>query len=155
MKNNIKNNNSGFVALFTVLIASVVLAMAVGIANVSLKQIVLSGSATDANRSFYAADTGIECALYNDLRNSSVPFTNGDTEPIDCGGVIGIPVEELPGFVFNFSFDLPTNLGGSCASVTVDKLVVPGSTKVVSRGTNSPCATPGPRTVERVIEVTY
>jgi hypothetical protein len=142
----------GFVALFTVLIAAVVLAMAVGIANISLKQIVLSGSATDANKSFYAADSGIECALFNDLRINA--FLNGATE-VDCGGVLR-PVTSVVSNIFTFELEYDDGLYLSCAKVTVDKSDnFTNVTRVASRGTNNACADASPRTVERVIEVTY
>ena len=59
MKYN-KKNQKGFVALFTVLIVTVILAMAIGIASISLKEIVLSSSASDGSKAFYAADSGID-----------------------------------------------------------------------------------------------
>lgn len=145
------NDQSGFVALFTVLIAAVVLAMAVGIANISLKQIVLSGSATDANKSFYAADSGVECALFNDLKINS--FANGATE-VDCGGILQPVVVTIPN-LFTFEIEFNDGLVTSCAKVSVDKTDAFGGVRVVSRGTNNACAVSTSRTVERVIEVTY
>lgn len=141
----------GFVALFTVLIAAVVLAMAVGIANISLKQIVLSGSATDANKSFYAADSGVECALLNDLKLNA--FVNGATE-VDCGGVVQLVDTSIPN-IFAFQIEFNDNSMVSCAKVTVDRTASLGLVRLVSRGTNNACAVSTPRTVERVIEVTY
>jgi hypothetical protein len=155
MKNNFQNlkikDQSGFVALFTVLIAAVVLAMAVGIANISLKQIVLSGSATDANKSFYAADSGVECALFYDLKLNA--FVNGTSE-VDCGGAIQFLDISVPNmFVFQIEFNDGQTM--SCAKVNIDRTNIDGSVRLVSRGTNNACAINTPRTVERVIEVTY
>jgi hypothetical protein len=150
----VKNSNKGFVALFTVLIASVVLAMALGISNISLKQIILSGSVTDATKAFYAADSGIECALYYDLRVSPNPFS-ATSAPINCGGNINIEVQELLTSVFSFSIDFNNGSGTSCANVTVDKTDILGVTTVISKGTNTPCNTISPRQVERAIQITY
>lgn len=150
-KNLESSSNKGFVALFTVLIASVVLAMAVGIANISLKQIVLSGSATDANKSFYAADSGIECALFHDLRAFSFATNNPN---IDCNGDPNIAVLYTQAGLAAFLLDFNDASGLSCAEVTVDK-TDPDIVVVTSKGTNTPCAQPTSRTVERVIEVTY
>lgn len=152
MKKIFKNFNQlegskGFIALFTVLIASVILAMAIGIANISLKQIVLSGSGTEANRSFYAADSGVECALFTDFRIA--PFSTAGQ--IACNGSSSIDVsEDQPG---QFSFEL--DFGDSCASVNVDKTGLDGATVITSKGINTPCGPATARTVERVIEVTY
>jgi hypothetical protein len=152
MKENLQKNK-GFVALFTVLLASVILAMAVGISNSSLRQILLSASATEANKSFYAADSGIECALFFDRQNPS-PFTTG-TGAVQCGGETVII--DFPSFgLGHFALGLPGNDGISlvCADVTVDKTIA-NTTTVTSRGTNIPCGEVSNRRVERVIEVTY
>ncbi len=154
MKIRIKEKNKGFVVLFTVLIASVVLAMALGMANIALKQIVLTASSTDANKSFYAADTGVECALYYDLKAIPSHFTPGSTNPVSCYQDTAVGVIENPNSYFYFFFDHQTTAGNVCAYVSVDKTIA-NRTVVTSKGVNSPCNSPGPRTVERVIEVTY
>ncbi len=148
-----KQKNKGFVALFTVLIAAVVLSMAIGIANIALKQIVLTSSAVDANKSFYAADSGVECVLYNDIKTQPSLFQpNQTTFQIYCGGFM-IQVFESIGTPGLFNFDLPLAESGSCAYVTVDKTTV--QTEVISEGSNSPCGEFNSRTVERAIRVTY
>lgn len=60
----------GFVLAFSLLISSIVLALAFGIFNILLKQIVLTSSARDSQIAFYAADAGAECALYWDTHTS-------------------------------------------------------------------------------------
>lgn len=154
MKNFKTKRNNGFVALFTVLIAAVILAMAVGISNIALKQIVLSSSATEANKSFYAADSGIECVLYHDI-NGTPPnsFDPGSLSfNINCGGD-QITVNESNGFFSEFMISVGEN-NDSCAYVEVDKTDLI-STRVISRGVNVPCGTTSSRMVERAIEVTY
>lgn len=157
MKTNFKNKiggstKPGFVVLFTVLIASVVLSMALGIANIALKQIVLTASSTDANKSFYAADAGVECALYHDMKVPAA-FDVG-TVPLNCMSAI-IPVTNLGG-VYSFQILIPSqnDSGDLCASVTVDKTSL-NRTVVTSRGKNNQCGFDSARTVERAIEVTY
>lgn len=154
-KKNRESGRPGFVVLFTVLIASVVLAMALGIANIALKQIVLTASATDANKSFYAADTGIECALYHDLKLTTA-FEPGWNGAISCGVVTLLPVIQNPpgSNYFTFLLNIPTPSGEACANVSVDKTIA-NQTVVTSRGTNNLCGFSDARTVERVIEVTY
>ncbi len=150
-----EEKNKGFVVLFTVLIASVVLAMALGMANIALKQIVLTASATDANKSFYAADAGIECALYHDIKATPTAFNpGGPGSSIDCGAVQNlIPTQDSFGY-FTFSIDWSTPDGDVCSDIVVDK-TLSNQTRVTSKGTNHFCGETGPRTVERVIEVTY
>ncbi len=164
MKKKFKKENKGFVALFTVLIAAVILSMAVGISTIALKQIVLSASATDANKSFYAADTGIECALYHDIRGSTPnSFDPGfGTSNITCGGASIDAVEIASGYFVGFDslpipgFQVPVGPTGEyCAYVVVDKATVVGQTIITSKGLNAPCGTTNARAVERAIEVRY
>lgn len=156
--NKIKNlkksdSNKGFVALFSVLIASIVLTIALGIANISLKQIVLSGSVSEATKSFYAADSGIECALYNDLKVVPNPFISGGSD-ISCAGQTSSVISISPN-ITTFSIDFVNESGNSCAEVVVDKSNTGGTVVVSSRGTNFACGTVNPRRVERAIQITY
>lgn len=69
LKINLKNNK-GFSLLFAVFISTLVLVVGASIISVSLRQLKLSGLARDSQFAFYAANTGIECAMYWDLRES-------------------------------------------------------------------------------------
>jgi hypothetical protein len=77
MKNifNLKKNK-GFALLFSVIVSVVLLAIGLSIISVSLKQLVFAGTGRESQIAFYAANTGIECALYwnftRDPDNSSV-----------------------------------------------------------------------------------
>lgn len=61
------NNKKGFTLLFAVLVSIMVLAVGASIINISLKQLILSGAGRESQFAFYAANTGMECALYWDL----------------------------------------------------------------------------------------
>ena len=153
-------NQKGFVALFTVLLVSVILAMAIGIASISLKEIVLSSSATEGSKAFYSADSGIECALYYDRVNSGDgAFFNGDFR---CNA--NVPIDRLIGADFEspevYTFEIPFGAEDElCASVTVKRQITSGlgySTIIESKGTNLPCGEDqNPKRVERSIRVTY
>ncbi len=153
-----KKNQEGFVALFTVLITSVVLAMAIGIASLSLKEIVLSSTASDGNKAFYAADSGIECALYWERTNQGEgSFFSGmrcnNNLAIDPNN--GFPTSADEGYDFKMSFGEENEL---CANVTVERGFSSGSfsTRIESKGSNVPCDdTTNPKKVERSIRVTY
>jgi hypothetical protein len=67
MNKNIVKKNRGFVILFSMLISSLILLISAGIFNVVQKEVVLSSSARESQRAFYAADSALECALYADL----------------------------------------------------------------------------------------
>lgn len=60
----LKSAHQGFVILFTVLISSIILMIGFGIFSIATRQTILSGTAREAQNAFYAADAGVECALY-------------------------------------------------------------------------------------------
>ena len=127
--------NKGFVLLFAVTLAAIFLSIALGVASVALREINFSTSAKDTNDAFFAADSGIEQALYNDKTSGFYP---------DNGKV---------------SFTVP-NLGSasqSCASVTVDKTVSP-TVIITANGyniSNGSCNSTNPNRVERELVTTY
>jgi hypothetical protein len=153
----------GFAVFFTVLISSIVLAIALGITSTSYQETVLASSAKEGNISFFAADTGVECALYWD----SLGYFDGDPgmQQIDCAGISSFPMV-YAGYPAIFDLLLGTN---SCSKITVEKNVpidpadssIMG-TKIQSLGYNVSCTAvnnqasqPNPRIVERSIQVTY
>ncbi len=70
----IKNlkKNKGFTLLFAVIVSTLVLAVGASIISIALKQVLLSGVGRDSQFAFYAANTGIECALYWELKGLGV-----------------------------------------------------------------------------------
>ncbi len=158
-----KKNQEGFVALFTVLITTVVLAMAIGIASLSLKEIVLSSTASDGNKAFYAADSGIECALYWERANQ-IPtslFSGmrcNNLLPLEQDGPTGSDPEV---YTFSIPFGEVQDAGDLpplCADVKIERDFRTGSfsTRIESKGSNVPCDdTTNPKKVERSIRVTY
>ena len=121
--------------LFAVTLAAIFLSIALGVANVALKEINFSTSAKDTNDAFFAADSGIEQALYNDKTSGFYP---------DNGKV---------------SFIVP-NLGSAsqgCAYVTVDKTASP-TVIITANGYNignGSCNSTNPNRVERELVTTY
>jgi len=67
--------NKGFVILFAVLISSMILLVSVGIFKSIQNEVILSSTARESQRAFYAADSALECALYVDLLG--VPASDG------------------------------------------------------------------------------
>jgi hypothetical protein len=66
-----------------------VLAIAIGISNIAYKEILLSASARESHYSFFAADTGAECALHYDLKLDLFAADSLTAGPVDvtCDGV--------------------------------------------------------------------
>lgn len=91
---NITLRNQGFVLAFSLLLSSIVLALAFGIFNILLKQIVLTSSSKDSQIAFYAADAGAECALYWDTHTSRDPNSFPNQQfPYSYTGMFGLSVD--------------------------------------------------------------
>ncbi len=69
---NLKNSEKGISLLLVVLISSVILSISLGISAILIKQTRIMESVGYSVIAFYAADTGVESALY-DLYKSSSP----------------------------------------------------------------------------------
>jgi hypothetical protein len=63
-----RKKEKGFALLFAVLVGSLVVTMGMAIATIAIKELMLSAIAREAQYSFYAADTALECALYLDYK---------------------------------------------------------------------------------------
>jgi len=159
-KSKVKSRASGFTILFAVLIGGLLFSLGLAIAHLSLKEIMLANAGKESEHTFFAADTGIECALYWDINiGGTFPKSNGNGEPIlapiNCNGVLN-PVSPVTSnstaatstFILSFA-------PAGCAVVIVGKTVT-GSTVVESRGRND-CneASVNPSRVERAIRARY
>jgi len=134
----------GFTLLFSLLFVSVTLAISLGISDLVISQIELSGTGRNSQFAFYAADSAAECAIYWDRAENK--FSTSTSSTISCSGQSGIPVGGAPASSFSLNFD-----NGSCATVEVNK-ADPAETVVTSIGQN-PCN--GARKVERGLEIRY
>lgn len=154
-----KGFRSGFVILFAVTISAILLSIALGVTNIAFREIKFSTSVKDSNDAFFAADTGIECASFNDKSTSTV-FRSPFASSMPClGGTVTISGSS-PSWNFILSGLGPQ--GKSCAKVTVDK-TNPLITTIISNGYNNGgggsapnwTCTSGLNTVERQIELNY
>ena len=87
-----KKRNRGFVILFAVTISSILMAIAIGVANIALKEAQFETSAKYTNEAFFAADTGLEKVLYKDNRavSSYTPAPGSWTEIVSSLGPYGL-----------------------------------------------------------------
>lgn len=171
MKNHIKLNykkNRGVALLFAIMVTGVLFAVALGTTNIALKETKFSTSSKSTNEAFFAADTGAECALFNDKNLLTFPLsgvsniTNGK---INCTDVTGYFNQIDNG---SFVFVVPSiNSSGSCAIVTVLKTdsgtkdefdnIIP-SVEIISKGYNvgdDSCNSTNTNRVERELELNY
>ncbi len=169
---NIKKCGRGFAIFFAMLAGSLSLAIGLAIYDLTVRELDLSGTATQSQYAIYAADTGAECALYWDLKCTLPNCTSGSAarsafatssqSVTPSSGIIcnGIDITAVPASVltaatttFNVTF-LPKQY---CASVTVAKNGIPTKTVVTSKGYNDVCppAAAGSTRLERVLQVSY
>lgn len=168
MKPNQLQHN-GFVILFTILISSIIMVIGLGIFSIAIRESILSGSAREAQYAFYAADAGVECALYAQTitPDTSNPFS-GSGNSFECGSDNGSPVTvtsvgPAPVFMFDVMVD---RVARTCAHVTV----MDGSVstlgnptrRILSQGynlcdpnTSKPVIPADPRLVERDLDTSY
>jgi hypothetical protein len=151
--------NKGFVLLFAVSISAILLAIALGAANISLKELQFSTSAKDTNDAFFAADAGTECALYYDRSDQNkFPLGGPAPAPISCGS--GNITVGFSAGTYSFTVIGLGSAGTSCSKVTVSKAIIAPFTTIISKGYNvgntSGTCTPLPsNAVEREIKTTF
>ena len=155
--------NKGFVLLYAVMLSSILLAITVGVMEISYSEIKFGTSAKDTNDAFFAADTGAECALYYDKVSPNLfPVAGGATEIMCANSSITPTYSSGSGSGF-YSFIIK-NLGGEslisdrkgCAVVTVFKTESSG--QIISKGYNNNgvnCDTSNASTVERQLILNY
>ena len=162
-KLKIKNYRSGFVLLFAVTLASILLAIAIGVSNVALKEVNFSTSARSSSEAIFSADTLVECALYydrGDLDRFRWPNPGGT---ISCGTSANI-TPAISGNATAWSYIFPATFGsagGNCAVLTISKdasspPVV--NTTIVSKGYNigdASCNSSSQSRTERELLVYY
>jgi hypothetical protein len=141
--NSHKNPQKGFTILVAVVTAGILLIIAMSIGGIALKEQMLSTANKESQIAFYAADTGMECALYWDQKMgvfspNTDPASGDITNPaansiatITCGGntfstdPVNI-ISSSPNKEYRYSFkmsNIPVEGGpaSTCAIVTVVK----------------------------------
>lgn len=173
----IKNNNKiyinqnikrkrGFTLLISIVLTSVLLIISFVVANVALKQLVINYAGGGSLHAFYSADSGVECAMYWDVKNGSVSAfstTTGGTiicheQTISTGSQV---VPTVPaqlsriggGGVANPTSIFTINFPDGCAIVSVTKQSN-GDTLIDSKGYNT-CDSSSSKRYERGITITY
>ncbi|MBP6925826.1 MAG: hypothetical protein KBC22_02100 [Candidatus Pacebacteria bacterium] len=154
-KNMFTKDQHGFVILFAVLISAIILLIGTGILGITVKETILASTARESQLAINAADTGVECVLYNEF------ITPG--QPMNCLNDV------FPAGLATFDFEI-NNTGGvdTCATTEVsrgpaDPLLNPPAgyeeVKVISRGFNvcngSNADLSDPLLLERVYRVKY
>lgn len=90
MKVFFKAKNKRGVSLFVaVLVTSVALIMSLAISRIALKEVSLTQASRDSQVAFYASNSGVECGLFEDLRNQVFDPDQSEAPVLSCNGQVG------------------------------------------------------------------
>jgi Tfp pilus assembly protein PilX len=87
MKKKLQQKNrawyqNGFTLLFATLVASLLLSLGISILDITLQNYILSSTGRESQYAFYAADSGLECALYWDRKYTDTNGHSGSAFPL-------------------------------------------------------------------------
>ncbi len=154
-KNKRIQTQKGFTLVLSIVIAALVLSIGISILNITIKEQVLTASGRDSQIAFNAADSGMECVLYWDLKDTVVnPFDTYNVGPdITCnGGSVTQTIQDFGGSNIARESTVDLSPAPGCVTVTITKIA--GQTTIRSRGHNT-CVASDPRRIERGIQTTY
>ena len=149
--------NKGFTIFVAVIIVGTITFVAAGIINLAVRHLQIANAGEVSQHAFYAADSGMECALYWDVRNPSglSAFSTTTGTMINCNrDANNLGNQWVVGGAYTSVINRINFLPNSyCAIVTVTKDLV-GGTQIESRGYNT-CDLTNPRRVERAVRARY
>ncbi|TSD03513.1 MAG: hypothetical protein Athens071416_194 [Parcubacteria group bacterium Athens0714_16] len=141
-----QESKKGFTLLMATVVSSLLLSIGISIYNITLKELILTSYGRNSQFAFYASDTGLECALFWDIKKDA--FASTTPSNIECDGK---SIENVGGTSIS-TFNIDFSPEPFCATVTVDKS---GSGTIIeSRGYNT-CNVENPRRVERGMRISY
>lgn len=161
----------GFSLFIAILTSGTLLIVGAALSNIIVRQLQSTYTGRESQYAFFAADAGIECALYWDTKVEPSMFATSSSGnlPISCAGHSVSTGDAVPGTstlariggggnanrtsTFGFIMNNGANPVSHCAVVTVTKNI-DGTTYIKSRGYNT-CIISNPKRVERGVEVTY
>ena len=154
----------GFTLLIAVLVSGILLAIGLAIYNIVSKQVILSSAGRESVFAFFAADTGVECALMWDSLYDA--FSSSSAQQISCAAARPVADEDITRVVeenfshtkstttTEFSFSINSVPTSPISDVKVVKTDNPTRTTVEALGHNT-CVITYPRRIERAICVRY
>lgn len=136
----------GFTLLVAIIFMSVMLSFGLALGTLAYKQAVLASSAIQSQYAFYAADAGLECALYADQKEDLFAYTPDLEAPVplmtcDAAAPISVSVILHTADQRVISSRLSLDSGKRCADITVYKPSSEGATYVFSVGYDVSCET--------------
>jgi hypothetical protein len=79
----IKKEEGGFVIFIALITSTLILAISIGVLSISLKDYIFSGYTISSTQAFYAADSGLDCAVYYLTKVGLFPVPDA-TNPFSC-----------------------------------------------------------------------
>lgn len=171
--NKFKKRNKGYTLVFAVLISSLVLSVGISILTISKKEYLLTAAARESTTAFYAADSGLECAVYHDKTGDKFSTSSPNLGAVSCNGFTPSIVTTSGGtysfYTRRFSMRSDIYATSTCSVISVRKEyyndpvagLVPMTT-IESRGYNTgwnnttlTCDVAHPMRVERVLNYIY
>ncbi len=164
-KSKIWRRGNGFALLIAIIVSAIILTIGLSIVNTAIKEVILASTVRNSTESLYAADTGVECALYWDnIRGNFTKlsaFTQSPPGPsvppneIECMGVTVSDIVKGP--KVSFWLRDVNRLNEPCVLVTV--YASPANNDMMnmlidSYGYNT-CNESNQRRVDRALQVKY
>ncbi|HET9641281.1 MAG TPA: SPRY domain-containing protein [Candidatus Paceibacterota bacterium] len=138
-------NKRGFALFVAIVFMSVMLLFGMALASIGYKQQILASSAVESQYAFYAADAGLECALYADQRQNLFAFPS--IPPVVAPAMM---CEGLSPYSASYTRSatqwtvtnrMKLNSNTRCADIAVTKPRDSGMTYIYSQAYDVPCAT--------------
>ncbi|MDB5225213.1 MAG: seg [Candidatus Adlerbacteria bacterium] len=134
-------NKKGFTIFFAMLVGSLALAVGLAIYDLTVRELELSAAASQSQYAIYAADTGVECALYWDSKyggsgsafGTSTASTWGSSV-LNCNGA-DIKVTPPPAADVTRYTECPASPSAWCTSSTASEATTTFSVSIPSGGT--------------------
>jgi Tfp pilus assembly protein PilX len=156
-KQDTRNKKQGFTLFLAMVVTATLLLVAAGVATIAVRQSLIANAGKESQIAFYAADTGMECAIFWDVMNpagNNSAFATSTGTMINCNrNASNTNNEWVVGGSLQSVFTMTFNPDPFCAIVTVTKQSN-GATLIESRGYNT-CNTSNPRRVERAVRARY
>jgi type II secretory pathway pseudopilin PulG len=152
------NKQKGFTLFYAVLLTGIVLAVSYSISFTAQNSIKNTRLNLESKHAYFAAESGLDCALYWDISRSDVDpavFATSTAQTFDCN----TSSFNKPANVNSFTFNIPYIQTSSCAEVTVSKIddMSGGTqTEIISKGySNCSGNTKSASSLERAVKVQY
>jgi Tfp pilus assembly protein PilX len=142
-----KRDKKAFILILTLLTMAIILLIGLGVFSIVSREIRISSLGYESQMALYAADSGIECIFYWDIKRQAISTTTNSN--ITCAGqnlTLVTPTYLNPVYI-NFT-------NGACAKVIVDQRNWP-TIRVDSSGYNVGCNADTPKKVERGMRAIY